>query len=334
MRVTGDGATRRRVRERRAGARGAGHVERDARVARAAARARASAGSRFGEVRYRIKSWKRLDLCIDDARAAIERLGGERTLLARLLDGRRRLDRRGRRARRSRASLGLAPWIPDRLDVSTLRGKRLDVIHGALDRWLPGIPGVEPVELAPRLRARPGRRRRGHVHADPGRRARTRRARSRRRRSSAPARPPLGRARRRRARALRAPEPGRLGRRLICAAVGSLHVPDEPELLERRGSSTTTGRPASRSGRAVPRPGTRGGCCASPRRRRAARRASCCATRRGHGSPAPEHVADRVHAEGRVLVEEDADQAAPDERLDAELPVPPSRSRSRTGSRA
>jgi dienelactone hydrolase len=38
--------------------------------------------------------------------------------------------------------VGLAPWIPDQLDVSTLRGKRLTVIHGALDRWLPGIPGV------------------------------------------------------------------------------------------------------------------------------------------------------------------------------------------------
>jgi acetyl esterase/lipase len=40
--------------------------------------------------------------------------------------------------------LGLAPWIPDRLDVSPLRGRRLDVIHGTLDRGLPGIPGVRP----------------------------------------------------------------------------------------------------------------------------------------------------------------------------------------------
>ncbi len=40
--------------------------------------------------------------------------------------------------------LGLAPWIPDRLDVSPLRGKRLDVLHGSLDRWLPGVPGVSP----------------------------------------------------------------------------------------------------------------------------------------------------------------------------------------------
>ena len=38
--------------------------------------------------------------------------------------------------------VGLAPWIPDRLSLDALRGRRLDVIHGSLDRWLPGIPGV------------------------------------------------------------------------------------------------------------------------------------------------------------------------------------------------
>ena len=40
--------------------------------------------------------------------------------------------------------VGLAPWLPDQLDLTPLRGRRLDVIHGALDRWLPGIPGVSP----------------------------------------------------------------------------------------------------------------------------------------------------------------------------------------------
>ena len=38
--------------------------------------------------------------------------------------------------------LGLAPWIPERLSLDGLRGKRLDVLHGAWDRYLPGIPGV------------------------------------------------------------------------------------------------------------------------------------------------------------------------------------------------
>ena len=40
--------------------------------------------------------------------------------------------------------VGLAPWIPDRLGLEPLRGRRLAVIHGMLDRWLPGIPGVRP----------------------------------------------------------------------------------------------------------------------------------------------------------------------------------------------
>jgi hypothetical protein len=38
--------------------------------------------------------------------------------------------------------IGLAPWIPDRLAVADLDGKRLVVVHGALDHWLPGVPGV------------------------------------------------------------------------------------------------------------------------------------------------------------------------------------------------
>ena len=40
--------------------------------------------------------------------------------------------------------LGLAPWLPERLSLEGLKGKRFDVIHGSWDRWLPGIPGVSP----------------------------------------------------------------------------------------------------------------------------------------------------------------------------------------------
>src|SRR3954451_3807816 len=36
---------------------------------------------RFVEVRYRIKSWRRMDLCIADARAAVGAAGAERTVL-------------------------------------------------------------------------------------------------------------------------------------------------------------------------------------------------------------------------------------------------------------
>ena len=95
----------------------------------------------FAEVRYRIKSWKRLDDCVADARAAIRAVGAERTLLLGFS--------MGGAVSISTADepsvigvLGLAPWIPERLSLEPLRGKRLDVLHGSLDRWLPGIPGV------------------------------------------------------------------------------------------------------------------------------------------------------------------------------------------------
>jgi pimeloyl-ACP methyl ester carboxylesterase len=98
---------------------------------------------RFAEVRYRVKSWKRLDLCVEDTLAAIEAAGGERTLLVGFSMG-------GAVAVAAAdhptvtGVLGLAPWLPDELDLATLRGRRLVVVHGALDRWLPGMPGVSP----------------------------------------------------------------------------------------------------------------------------------------------------------------------------------------------
>src|SRR5436305_9085362 len=100
-------------------------------------------GSVFAEVRYRVKSWKRLDWCEEDTRAAIAAVGALRTLLLGFSMG-------GAVAVRSADApgvdgvLGLAPWLPDRLDLARLRGRRLDVLHGQLDRWLPGIPGVSP----------------------------------------------------------------------------------------------------------------------------------------------------------------------------------------------
>ena len=98
---------------------------------------------RFAEVRYRVKSWNRLDLCIEDTLAAVDAAGARRTLLVGFSMG-------GAVAVSAAAHpsvtgvLGLAPWLPDKLDLTPLRGRRLAVLHGALDRWLPGIPGVSP----------------------------------------------------------------------------------------------------------------------------------------------------------------------------------------------
>lgn len=97
----------------------------------------------FGEVRYRIKSWRKLSGCVADARAAIAALAPERTLLVGFSMG-------GAVAVRAAADpsvetvLGLAPWFPSELPLDTLRGRRLAVLHGSLDRYLPGIPGVSP----------------------------------------------------------------------------------------------------------------------------------------------------------------------------------------------
>jgi dienelactone hydrolase len=98
---------------------------------------------RFVEVRYRVKSWKRLDWCVEDALAAIEAARAERVLLVGFSMG-GAVSVRAASHPSVTGILGLAPWLPDQLDVAGLAGRRLDVLHGALDRWLPGIPGVSP----------------------------------------------------------------------------------------------------------------------------------------------------------------------------------------------
>jgi dienelactone hydrolase len=97
----------------------------------------------FAEVRYRIKSWNRLDWCIEDAREAVQAVAAQRTLLVGFSMG-------GLVSSQIAADpsihtvVGLAPWFPERLSLEQLRGKRLRVLHGSLDRALPGIPGVSP----------------------------------------------------------------------------------------------------------------------------------------------------------------------------------------------
>ncbi len=97
----------------------------------------------FAEVRYRIKSWNRMEWCVQDARAAVRETAAQRTLLLGFSMG-------GAVAIRAadeptvEGVVGLAPWIPARLSLDALRGRRLTVFHGTLDRYLPGIPGVSP----------------------------------------------------------------------------------------------------------------------------------------------------------------------------------------------
>jgi pimeloyl-ACP methyl ester carboxylesterase len=97
----------------------------------------------FAEVRYRIKSWNRLGMCVEDTLAALEAVSPRRALLLGFsMGGAVAIGAAGHPA--VRTVLGLAPWIPDRLDLSGLDGRRLAVLHGAWDHYLPGVPGVSP----------------------------------------------------------------------------------------------------------------------------------------------------------------------------------------------
>jgi pimeloyl-ACP methyl ester carboxylesterase len=97
----------------------------------------------FAEVKYRVKSWQKLDWCLEDAAAAIEAVGATRTLLVGFSMG-GAVASQAASDRSVEAVVGLAPWFPDRLPLDALHGRRLRVLQGSLDRWLPGIPGVSP----------------------------------------------------------------------------------------------------------------------------------------------------------------------------------------------
>jgi alpha-beta hydrolase superfamily lysophospholipase len=100
----------------------------------------------FLEVRYRIKSWRRLDLCVEDAAAAIDTARESGAAELALLG----FSMGGAVAVRNAAAAGVElvacvnPWLPPQLELGTLRGRRLVIAHGALDAPLPLIPGVKP----------------------------------------------------------------------------------------------------------------------------------------------------------------------------------------------
>jgi pimeloyl-ACP methyl ester carboxylesterase len=100
-------------------------------------------GMAFTEVRYRIKSWRRFEWCVEDAAAAITAAGTSRVLLLGFsMGGAVAIAAAGEP--RVEGVVGLAPWIPDQLELDPIAGKSLAIFHGALDRNWPGIPGVSP----------------------------------------------------------------------------------------------------------------------------------------------------------------------------------------------
>ena len=97
--------------------------------------------TRFAEVWYRVKSWKRLPQCIADGAAALQALPDARrvVLLGFSMGGAVSLGCAG--DPRVEDIIALAPWIPDELVLPDLRGDRVTIIHGSID-GIPGIPGV------------------------------------------------------------------------------------------------------------------------------------------------------------------------------------------------
>src|SRR4051812_6338781 len=79
----------------------------------------------FAEVRYRVKTWNALDSCMADARAAIDLVARPCLLVGFSMGGAVSIGVAGHAS--VSGVLGLAPWIPERLSLDGLRGKRLDV---------------------------------------------------------------------------------------------------------------------------------------------------------------------------------------------------------------
>lgn len=100
----------------------------------------------FLELRYRVKSWRRLDSCIEDGLHAVDAAfaaGARRVaMLGFSMGGAVSLACAG--ARPVQDVVALAPWIPRELDLAALRGTRVTVLHGSLDAAFPGLPALKP----------------------------------------------------------------------------------------------------------------------------------------------------------------------------------------------
>ena len=101
-------------------------------------------GLGFVEVRYRVRSWRRFESCVEDAAAAlahVEAAGARNVALLGFSMGAAVAVRVAGDPNVS-AVIGVGPWLPPELDLSPLAGKRLAILHGNLDAPFPGVPGV------------------------------------------------------------------------------------------------------------------------------------------------------------------------------------------------
>jgi dienelactone hydrolase len=110
----------------------------------------------FAEVRYRVRSWRMLPSCIADGQAALDALGSARRVVMLGFSMGGAVSIACAADERVTDLVALAPWIPDELALSQLAGDRVTILHGSIDGWVPGVPGVHPAHSrsgADRLRA-------------------------------------------------------------------------------------------------------------------------------------------------------------------------------------
>jgi pimeloyl-ACP methyl ester carboxylesterase len=112
-------------------------------------------GLAFHEVRYRIRSWRRLEMCVEDARAALAVVTGGPPrpvlLLGYSMGGAVAIAVASDPA--VTTFVGLAPWIPDAVDVAMLGGRRVAVIHGSIDGRPGGVAPARSRRAVERMRA-------------------------------------------------------------------------------------------------------------------------------------------------------------------------------------
>lgn len=97
----------------------------------------------FVETKYRIRSWRRHEMCIADGRAALDDVAAhgasEIVIVGFSLGG--AVSTQIADHPLVSTVIGLAPWLPEALPMGRMRGRTFHVLHGSKDPF-PGTPGV------------------------------------------------------------------------------------------------------------------------------------------------------------------------------------------------
>jgi pimeloyl-ACP methyl ester carboxylesterase len=99
----------------------------------------------FAETKYRIRSWRRFEMCLQDGRAALDHVADagatEIVLVGFSLGG--AVSTQIADHPLVTTVIGLAPWLPQELPTDAMAGRAFHVLHGTRDP-LPGTSGVSP----------------------------------------------------------------------------------------------------------------------------------------------------------------------------------------------